>query len=91
MHIILRYPDGSRMHALLLSEDGDRLRVTMPDAKDTVELRFVGEKWVDEAGNRVSIEALMWPSPPGFRREAGASREPRGSSGPGRSPYMASG
>ena len=60
MHIILRYPDGSRISALLLSEQRERLRVTMPGRTDTVELKLVRERWVDDDGRKVSIEAMIF-------------------------------
>jgi hypothetical protein len=60
MHIILRYPDGSRIQALLLSEGSDRLRVIIPGRKDTLELHLVNERWADEDGNKVSIEAMLF-------------------------------
>jgi hypothetical protein len=60
MHIILRYPDGSRVQGLLLSEDSARLRVTIPGRKDTLELQLVNDRWVDEDGHKVSIEAMVF-------------------------------
>ncbi len=60
MHIILRYPDGSRVQALLLSEGSDRMRVTIPGRRDTLELHLVNERWVDEDGHKVSIEAMVF-------------------------------
>ena len=89
MYIILRYPDGSRVQALLLSEGSGRLRVTIPGRRDTLELQLVNERWVDEEGHKVSIEAMVFPAP--VRRASDPHREQNGSCGPGRSRCTASG
>ncbi len=59
MHTILRYPDGKRVYALLLAREDTRLRMMVPGKSDTLELRKLPEKWVDEDGARISIEALV--------------------------------
>src|SRR5690348_5944592 len=98
MPIILRYPDGKRVSALLLSREETRLRVTIPGRSDTLELRKVRERWVDDDGNKVSIEALLHsdrrPEPEVGRAptpEAAAGPSPPGSSAPARSRCTASG
>jgi hypothetical protein len=59
MHMILRYPDGRRVDAVLLSEEPGRLRVAIHGRNDTLELRLVRERWVDDDGQKVSIEAIV--------------------------------
>jgi hypothetical protein len=59
MHMILRYQDGSRVEALLLSQESDRMRVAIHGRNDTLELRLVRERWVDDDGQKVSIEAIV--------------------------------
>jgi hypothetical protein len=59
MHIILRYPDGRRVEALLLYREPDRMRVAIPGRNDALELTPVGERWVDDDGQKVSVEALL--------------------------------
>jgi hypothetical protein len=59
MHIILRYPDGRRVDALLLSQEPSVMRVAIPGRNDTLELTLVRERWVDDDGQKVSIEAIV--------------------------------
>lgn len=59
MRLILRYSNGRRTEALLLSRGARLLRVTVPGCNDTLELSMEGEHWVDEQGWRVSIEAML--------------------------------
>jgi len=59
MQLILRYGNGKRTEALLLSRSAGAMRVVIPGCKDTVELRSEGEQWADEEGLRVSIEAMV--------------------------------
>ena len=61
MRLIIRFPDGRRAEALLLAESADWLRVTMPGYDDAIDLRRSGGSWIDESGQRVSIEAMLTP------------------------------
>jgi hypothetical protein len=70
MHIILRYPNGKRVDALLLSREHDRLRVAIQGRNDTLELKLVRERWVDDDGQKVSIEAMVIAHPATMRSSA---------------------
>ena len=70
MHIILRYPNGKRVDALLLSREHDRLRLAIPGRNDTLELKLVRERWVDDDGQKVSIEAMVIGQPALMRSSA---------------------
>jgi hypothetical protein len=59
MHMILRYPDGKRVEALLLLREPERLRVMAQGRNDTLELRLIRDRWVDDDGQKVSIEAMV--------------------------------
>jgi hypothetical protein len=59
MRLILRYSNGKRTEALLLSRSAGAMRVTVPGRSDTLEFRGAGEHWTDEVGRRVSIEAML--------------------------------
>lgn len=68
MLLVLRYPNGTRVDALLLSRETDRLRVALHGRNDTIELQLVFESWMDEDGRRVSIEAILTDSYHGGRQ-----------------------
>jgi hypothetical protein len=70
MHVILRYPDAKRVDALLLSREPERLRLAIHGRTDALELRLVRERWVDDDGQKVSIEALVTSRPAPCRRAA---------------------
>jgi hypothetical protein len=57
--MILRYPNGKRVEALLLLREPDRLRVMVHGRTDTLELKLVRDRWVDDDGHKVSIEAMV--------------------------------
>ena len=82
MQMILRYPDGRRVDALLLSKDGNRLRVTTPERNDAVELRLTRQIWQDEEGHMITIEAMLTPQifaePAPIRRAAAVGQGPLG-------------
>ncbi len=59
MHLILRHPSGRRVDALLLSHDDTLLRVIVHDCNETLELRFEQGYWIDEKGERLSIDAML--------------------------------
>lgn len=71
MHIILRYPNGRRVDALLLSREPERLRMALHRRNDTLELRLIRERWVDDDGQKVSIEAMVAHRPAVRCRTAG--------------------
>jgi hypothetical protein len=59
MILILRYPNGRRADALLLMRGERVMRVALHGCNDTHEIRFVSGCWLDEGGERVSIEAIV--------------------------------
>ena len=90
MHTILRYPDGTRVYALLLSHEDARLRMMVPGTSDTLELRKAPERWEDENGTRISIEALVCAER-GLSLAAAVDPAPTGSFARARSRCRASG
>lgn len=59
MRTILRYENGLRVEAVLLSANNWNMRVAVEDQGDTTELVRVDDCWQTEAGARVEVEALM--------------------------------
>lgn len=59
MHLILRYSNGRRLDALLLSLREDSMRIAVHGRNETLELEFVYDRWISEEGQRVSIEAIL--------------------------------
>ena len=59
MHLILRYLDGTRLDALMLSFQNNLMRVVIPGRNETEELEFVYDRWVDEDGKRICLEAML--------------------------------
>ena len=59
MLMILRYPDGKRVEALLLSCEHERMRVMARGWKDTIEITLIRDRWVDDDGHKLSIEAIV--------------------------------
>jgi hypothetical protein len=57
--MILRYPNGKRVEALLLCRERDRMRVMVHGRNDTLELKLIRDRWVDDDGQKVSIEAIV--------------------------------
>ena len=62
MRLILRYSNGQCEDALLLMRGEALMRVILHNRKDTVELRLIADRWLDENGGEVSIEAIL-PEP----------------------------
>jgi hypothetical protein len=59
MHLILRYPNGRRVDALLLRREDTQMRIILRGRNETLELQFIGGSWFTEDGERVSIEAIL--------------------------------
>ncbi len=59
MHLILRYANGHRAEALLLTMTAEAMRVVRHRQHDTVEYRCVHGRWVGDDGMRVTIEAML--------------------------------
>jgi hypothetical protein len=58
MHLILRYPNGRRLEALLLKRGEDEMRVVLRGRNETLELQVIAGRWFTQSGERVSIEAI---------------------------------
>lgn len=71
MRLILRYPNGTRVEALLLARDETRLRITIHGCEETIELTLEEGHWKDEAGQRLALEAIIPPPPMARARAAG--------------------
>jgi len=59
MHLILRYPNGRRVDALLLMRTDTLMRVILRGQNETLELKKVKGSWVAEDQQRVAIEAIL--------------------------------
>jgi hypothetical protein len=68
MHVILRYANGHRADALLLTMTLDAMRVVLHGSEETIEFHLVGGRWVGDDGTNVSIEAML---PAGAVQRAG--------------------
>jgi hypothetical protein len=68
MHLILRYSNGRRAEALLLSMTSETMRVILHRRDETLEFRLVGGRWIGDDGTRVSVEAMI---PAGIVEAAG--------------------
>jgi hypothetical protein len=68
MHLILRYSNGRRAEALLLSMTSETMRVILHRRDETLEFRLVAGRWIGDDGTRVSVEAMI---PAGIVETAG--------------------
>jgi hypothetical protein len=59
MHLILRYPNGRRVDALLLTIGPESMRAAVHERNETLEFLRVGEWWLGEKGERIAIEAMI--------------------------------
>ena len=83
MQMTLLFPRGRRINAVLLAANDDRMRLAIPNRKDTMELRLTGNQWISEEGEPVKIEAVAaldgaapyraLPSPPPVRSRVRAA------------------
>jgi hypothetical protein len=55
--MVMVYPSGQRVDAIVLAAGNGRMRVAMRDHTDAVELRMVDGQWMDEQG-LVEVEAI---------------------------------
>jgi len=56
---LLIFPGGRRADAVLLSADGNCLRLAIAGRADTVELTNAGGRWINESGTPVEIGAIF--------------------------------
>jgi hypothetical protein len=59
MQVVLTLPTGERQTGLLLAADLTRMRIVLPNRKETLELFRLDRDWVSETGERVEIEAML--------------------------------
>jgi hypothetical protein len=59
MLMTIRYQNGLRVEAVVLTAGNERMRVVIDSQRDTTELRKVDECWYTEDGAEIEIEALI--------------------------------
>ncbi|MBZ5728969.1 MAG: hypothetical protein LAP87_28825 [Acidobacteriia bacterium] len=59
MQMILLYPDGRRVEAVMLAASQGRMRVVVRNQRDAVELFRMGDHWISDRGDAVELEALV--------------------------------
>jgi hypothetical protein len=59
MRLIFQYPNGRRLDALLLMHAEDVMRVVVRGRNETLEFRLVSDRWLNEDGECVIIEAIL--------------------------------
>jgi hypothetical protein len=59
MYLILRYANGRRAEALLLTFAADSMRVILRQGDETIGFRLASGRWVGDDGSRVTIEAMV--------------------------------
>ena len=57
--MLIRYRNGLLLEANVLSLIGGLMRVAVKNSDDTLELRLIGETWVDETGEIVTFDFTM--------------------------------
>jgi len=59
MLMTIRYQNGLRAEAVVLTADNERMRVVIDSQRDTIELHQVDACWYTEDGEEIEIEALV--------------------------------
>ena len=59
MLMTIRYQNGLRAEAVVLTADNERMRVVIDSQRDTMELRQLDACWYTEDGAEIEIEALI--------------------------------
>jgi len=59
MHLILSDGEGRRTEAIVLAFSTDRMRISIPDCEDSIELKLEQERWISDAGAVFEIEAVI--------------------------------
>ena len=59
MHLTIRHFDGRLVESILLAVSADRMRITIPDSEDTIELALRQGVWIAETGEPVEIESMV--------------------------------
>ena len=76
MLLILRYQNGMRVNAILLTASHDLIRVVIPSCTDTIEFRLKKKRWISEEGCVAEIEAVAWAAEPNTRTSVPHVRRP---------------
>jgi hypothetical protein len=59
MRMFIRYDDGVEVETLLLAAGRDRMRVVIPEQRDTVDITMLEGSWRTEGGQAIEITALI--------------------------------
>ena len=59
MLMTIRYQNGLRAEAVVLTANNERMRVVIDSQRDTIELRKLDACWYTEDGAEIEIEALI--------------------------------
>jgi hypothetical protein len=59
MHLILRYPNGRRVDAILLTIGPESMRAAVRERNETLEFLRIGDCWLGEKGERITIDAMI--------------------------------
>jgi hypothetical protein len=64
MLMILRFQNGMRVNAILLTASHDLIRVVIPNCTDTIEFRLKKRRWISDEGCVAEIEAVAGAAEP---------------------------
>lgn len=59
MYLLIRYPVGIIVQAVVLARGRNRMRVAASGFPDTIELRLSGSQWLTETGEPIELDFLM--------------------------------
>jgi len=59
MHLILSYPTGRRVEAILLAASRECMRVVVKRLNETLELRLIDGQWSSVEGTHIEIESMV--------------------------------
>ena len=59
MYMLIRYPAGIVVEAVVLAKGRDRLRVAAAGFPDAIELKRSGQRWLTADGEPVEFDFLM--------------------------------
>ena len=59
MHLTMSYFDGRLVEAIILALSGDRMRISIPDSDDAIELTLAQGVWTTENHEPVELESIV--------------------------------
>ena len=59
MYLLIRYPAGIIVEALVLGKGRNRMRAAVAGFPDTIELRRSGSQWLTETNEPIEFDFLM--------------------------------